>query len=181
MKKILLCITTILLSSVVAINSLLLEEKNNINKVEKITSKTEQTLIPKNNDEVSNKETIEPKIKDDVSQNEVTKKVPENNVDKEKKISNSEINLDTQKEKPIASKPVEKINPWDTLGITEEQYYNKPMYSWERIDFTSMNECLTYGDNYQPYINGEVLYNCREVSSFSGNFLGVMFDTEKLN
>ena len=70
---------------------------------------------------------------------------------------------------------------WEELGISEYDYYNKPMYSWEKIDFKSMNECLEYGDNYKPYLDGEVLYNCHDVLSTSGKFLGVMFDTEKLN
>ena len=65
--------------------------------------------------------------------------------------------------------------------MSEYDYYNKPMYSWERVDFSSMNECISYGESYGPYLNGEVLYNCRYVTSASGNTLGVMFDTEKLN
>ena len=84
-------------------------------------------------------------------------------------------------EQPQVQEPVRNSGPWDAWGMTEDQYYNQPMHSWERVDFGSMNECLNYGDNYAPYLNGEVLYNCREVTSASGKFLGVMFDTEKLN
>ena len=36
-------------------------------------------------------------------------------------------------------------------------------------------------DSYEPYLNGDVLYNCRDVTSPSGKYLGVMFDVEKLN
>ena len=71
--------------------------------------------------------------------------------------------------------------PWEAFGMSEYDYYNKPMYSWERVDFSSMNECISYGESYGPYLNGEVLYNCRYVTSASGNTLGVMFDTEQLN
>lgn len=87
----------------------------------------------------------------------------------------------TQPQSTPQPEPVKEIGPWDAWGMTKDQYYNQPMHSWERVDFKTMNECLNYGDNYEPYLNGEVLYNCREVTSASGNFLGVMFDTEKLN
>lgn len=80
-------------------------------------------------------------------------------------------------------------NIWDKLGMTEYQYYNEPMYSWEHVDFSvntygsesaARNACLNYGDNYQPYLNGEVLYHCTTVNSASGKYLGEMFHTEEL-
>ena len=76
---------------------------------------------------------------------------------------------------------VKANNPWDILGITEDQYYNKPLYSWERVDFSTYEECANYGESYKPYLNGEELYHCSTVSSASGKNLGWMFHTEKLN
>lgn len=75
----------------------------------------------------------------------------------------------------------EQKTQWEKLNITEDQYYNSPMYSWEKVDFKTIEECTNYGDNYIPYINGEVLYNCHDVFSIAGRHLGVMFITEKLN
>ncbi len=69
---------------------------------------------------------------------------------------------------------------WEELGISEDDYYNKPMFSWEKVDFNTMNECREYGINYEPYLNGEVLFSCSIVTSFSGKYLGIMFSTEKL-
>ena len=70
-----------------------------------------------------------------------------------------------------------KENVWDRLGLTEDQYFNQPMYSWEHVDFATLEECLAYGDKYEPYLKGEVSYNCSTVTSPSGKYLGEMFYT----
>ena len=95
--------------------------------------------------------------------------------------TNSNTTTTTEQPKP---KPI-----WEQLGMTEDQYYNKPMYNWEHVDFSvekygsekaATDACLKYGDNYEPYLNGEVSYNCSTVTSASGKYLGEMFYTEKL-
>lgn len=103
--------------------------------------------------------------------------------------SNSNKNDSTNSNsKPTENKEVEKPI-WEKLGMTEDQYYNQPMMKWQRVDFSinkykteakTMEACISYGDSYEPYKNGEVLYMCDKVFSASGKFLGVMFDTEKL-
>ena len=92
--------------------------------------------------------------------------------------------------KTTTSTTTKKNNPWDAYGVTEDEYYNKPMYSWERVDFSierygseanCRRACLEYGDNYEPYLNGEVAYHCSTVNSRSGRYLGEYFSTERLN
>lgn len=96
-------------------------------------------------------------------------------------------NENAQSEK-IQEQPKKEI--WEQLGMTKEQYFNQPMYNWEHVDFAveqfgdeskAKQACLNYGDNYQPYLNGEVSYNCSTVTSASGKYLGEMFYTEKLS
>ena len=103
---------------------------------------------------------------------------------KEVKIDNSENNTSPGSEEP------KKQTPWEALGVSEYHYYNEPMYSWERVDFpiskygseaNCRKACAEYGDNYEPYLNGEVLYSCSIVTSLSGKYLGEYFSTEKLN
>ena len=99
--------------------------------------------------------------------------------------NNSNTNVVEQpKEEP------KKKTPWETLGVSEYHYYNEPMYSWERVDFpvskygseaNCRKACTEYGDHYEPYLNGEVLYSCSIVTSLSGKYLGEFFSTEKLN
>lgn len=88
------------------------------------------------------------------------------------------LNKSTTKNKTTST--TKKENVWDRLGLTEDQYFNQPMYSWEHVDFATLEECLAYGDKYEPYLNGEVAYNCSTVTSPSGKYLGEMFYTEKL-
>lgn len=94
------------------------------------------------------------------------------------KIEETKTSTITPIEDPKEEK---KQEIWEELGMSEDQYYNKPLYSWERVDFKTYDECYAYGDTYYPAKSGEVLYNCREITSMSGKFLGIMFDTEKTN
>ena len=105
--------------------------------------------------------------------------------------SNQESNNNTNND--VVEQPKEepkKQTPWEALGVSEYHYYNEPMYSWERVDFpvskygseaNCRKACAEYGDNYEPYKNGEVLYSCSIVTSLSGKYLGEYFSTEKLN
>lgn len=79
--------------------------------------------------------------------------------------------------------------PWTKYGLTEDQYYNKPMYSYEHIDYSvndygteeaCINACRQYGLSYEPYLKGEVSFGCRSINSMSGKYLGEMFYTRKL-
>lgn len=148
-----------------------------------------------------NKENIIKDTKDDpvfIQNNDSNDSVPNKNNMEDDNVSNTDVIDDNSKKdinekeknsegakkdgiEQVPNQQLKKLTIWEELGISEYDYYNKPMYSWEKIDFKSMNECLEYGDNYKPYLDGEVLYNCHDVLSTSGKFLGVMFDTEKLN
>lgn len=118
----------------------------------------------------------------ETSSQTVSKSEPESK--QEVKETNNEDNTSVNKEEP------KKQTPWEALGVSEYHYYNEPMYSWERVDFpvskygseaNCRKACAEYGDNYEPYKNGEVLYSCSIVTSLSGKYLGEYFSTEKLN
>lgn len=137
-------------------------EESKLNKEITVTEKEQYNL---------KKEDSKTQIDSNVSESSAIIKEPKQSDNKETTESSQKTVQETPKKQEI----------WETFGMTKDQYFNQPMYSWERVDFQNMSECLTYGDNYEPYINGEVLYNCRDVLSMSGRYLGVMFDTEKLN
>lgn len=84
-------------------------------------------------------------------------------------------------EESDSSKPptTKKVQIWEALGMSEEDYKYKPAFAGDRVDFKNYEECFNYGYAYEPYLNGEETFNCREVISLSGNFLGIMFKTEK--
>lgn len=92
--------------------------------------------------------------------------------------------------KPITEKPAnQKEKPmeqtaWDDLGISESDYYNKPMWSWATVDF-SITEYITYEETHQACINyGNALedivsFSCYTVNSYSGAYLGDMLKIVK--
>lgn len=63
-----------------------------------------------------------------------------------------------QEEKPV----VVKKQPWEELGLTEDQYKNQPMYSWEEVDFKTKEECMNYGNEHAEYG-----FECSEVTSWT--------------
>lgn len=92
--------------------------------------------------------------------------------------------------KPITEKPAnQKEKPmertaWDDLGISESDYYNKPMWSWATVDF-SITEYITYEETHQACINyGNALedivsFSCYTVNSYLGAYLGDMLKIVK--
>lgn len=131
----------------------------------------------------SNSNVINNKKKENKTSTQVVSK-SESESKQEVKETNNEDNTSVNKEEP------KKQTPWEALGVSEYHYYNEPMYSWERVDFpvskygseaNCRKACAEYGDNYEPYLNGEVLYSCSIVTSLSGKYLGEYFSTEKLN
>ena len=143
------------------------------------------------------------------SKKDITKKDEEISVMEQEKVNNTtteykeEINNDNYNEnnnqnnniyeEPVYTNPeppVTEKHVWDDLGISENDYYNSPMSSWQTVDFrvsdygsmdTAREACTSYGLNYRPYINGEESFNCDIVTSYSGNYLGYMFYTMKTN
>ena len=78
-----------------------------------------------------------------------------------------------------------KIEKWEKLGLTEDEYYNQPYPKGMTVDFpvstcsnesNCYNQCsqkgLTYGDGYT--------FSCELVTSASGKFLGISLYVEQL-
>ena len=71
--------------------------------------------------------------------------------------SNSNV-APKQEEKPV----VVQKQPWEELGLTEDQYKNQPMYSWEEVDFKTKEDCMNYGNEHAEYG-----FECSEVTSWT--------------
>lgn len=194
-KKIIVCSIIFLSLVVISLWCCVHYAENNKEISEKDTNnlikEKEDLELPENIEENETDDNIEPSKQ--IDSNNIDEKVNtkdnNNSIIEDKKISSSSNNKEEQANTKVISKTEEKNNNnnipkeqeiWEKLGMTKEQYYNKPMYSWERIDYASMESCLNYGDNYEPYLEGKELYNCRDVLSPSGKWLGVMFETIKI-
>lgn len=121
--------------------------------------KEEQNTDVKTDDNSVSKEEQEKEIKHESPKSETKKE--------EKQPSNESPKVDTKND----------INAWDELGITENEYYNSPAWSWAKVDFAiekygsqekCLNACIEYGESTG------MGYSCSTINSYSGRYLGEM-------
>ena len=138
-----------------------------------------------NDNKLNNKEV---KTEEEKEKNEVIKESvkPKETKKKENSINNNS-NTEVKEEEKVQNNTKDETNEiqkaWDELGITEDEYYNKPMWSWARIDY-SINEYKTYEKTREACMKkGEELfqegygYSCTSINSYSGKYLGEMLKT----
>lgn len=178
------------------------------NKKQEVSVQKENTVEKNVSTKIDKKEQIpekeEVEEKEDSSSSEKSISKTENSTKESKQENNNSINIPQESKQFVQSEPQQQpvhneqvqetqpsvSHPWDAYGKTEYEYYNEPLYSWERVDYSvgdygseqaAYNACTAHGDSYEPYVQGQVLYDCDRVVSASGKFLGIMFSTEKLN
>ena len=100
--------------------------------------------------------------------------IPSNNTNQDNNVPQ---NNNAETPTPVENKP------WDDLGISEYDYYNKPAHSWAEVDFnvkdygtqeSTLKACQEYGNSYIAEHSGG--YWCNSVNSYSGDYLGEDFD-----
>lgn len=134
--------------------------QNNETLIEEVKEKDSNESIESNNNST-------PKSEQKV---EVKNETPKSETKQEEKQSSNEIpKVDTNTKNDI--------NAWDELGITENEYYNSPAWSWARVDFAiekygsqekCLNACIEYGESTG------MGYSCSTINSYSGRYLGEM-------
>ena len=86
-------------------------------------------------------------------------------------------NPNEQKEEEPKQEEKKEITAWEELGMTEDEYFNKPAWSWARVDFpvekygseeACFNACIKYGEE------SEMGFSCSTINSASGRYLGEM-------
>lgn len=128
--------------------------------IEEVKEKDSNESIESNNNSTSKSE----------QKVEVKNETPKSEIKQEEKQSSSQIpKVDTNTKNDI--------NAWDELGITENEYYNSPAWSWARVDFAiekygsqekCLNACIEYGESTG------MGYSCSTINSYSGRYLGEM-------
>ena len=94
-------------------------------------------------------------------------------------VSNQVI-LDTPvvAQQPVQEQPREQTE-WEKLGISEYDYYNSPMWSWARVDYSvktygsfdaTHQACINAGNQLEDILS----FSCTNINSYSGNYLGDM-------
>lgn len=163
-------------------NDVKIEEKSDLSKEQEkeITNSSSET--EKSKEQTSIKETNsteKSKVEAKTNVKENTNYQPQS---KNTKIEQNNFPQNTNTES-IPTDTVKENTPWDSLGITEYDYYNKPAQSWVNLQFkisdygsreATEKACHEYGDNNKP--EGRVGYWCLSVNSYSGDYLGEEID-----
>ena len=159
------------------------EIKENNEKKEVIINESSNEPIA--NNEQSNNKTSGSSSNPASDTNKVDKKSNTNinsNVVKENKVEydSTQVENNSTQVENNSTQEVEKENPWDDLGITEYEYYNKPMWSWARVDYSikdyvtqelTQKACIDAGNNMLENI---LSFFCTSINSYSGDYLGEM-------
>ena len=163
-------------------NSVVREETNeneikNIEVEPEIDEKPIEESIIVDNDPIPKEETSAPKVVEEKKENISTETVDKNN-------SNFVTKEEPKQEEAVPKE--EEVKPktaWEELGISEYDYYHKPMWSWGRVDFSietyktyekTREACITKGEEYFEQGLG---YSCTSINSYSGDYLGEMIKT----
>lgn len=152
-------------------------EIENIEVEPEIDEKPIEESIIVDNDPIPKKESSAPKVVEEKKETISTETVDKNN-------SNSVTKEEPKKEEVVPKE--EEVKPkiaWEELGISEYDYYHKPMWSWGRVDFSietyktyekTREACITKGEEYFKQGLG---YSCTSINSYSGDYLGEMIKT----
>lgn len=159
-------------------------EIKNIEVEPEIDEKPIEESIIVDNDPIPKEETSAPKVVEEKKETISTETVDKNNSNS---VTKEEPKRDevVSKEEDVVPKE-EEVKPktaWEELGISEYDYYHKPMWSWGRVDFSietyktyekTREACITKGEEYFEQGLG---YSCTSINSYSGDYLGEMIKT----
>ena len=154
-------------------------DKNNEQNDEEI----EESNDKENENVESNSNDVDNSIKENDSNNENSTPNKDNSNNNTNQSQNNNVSNSTTDDSP------KEQTPWEKLGITEYEYYNTPVWSWQNVDFgvdlkgdkycanetDCLSKCQKYGDDYlsQNHNGG---YRCDDVLSYSGRYLGIDFE-----
>lgn len=118
-------------------------------------------------------------------QKENIEKQPEEKNEEKKSDNGNKSNNNTKQNTTVVEEQNSKVEKtaWEELGISEYDYYHKPMWNWQRIDYSideykteqkTKEACLSKGEEYFQQGIG---YSCTSVNSYAGTYLGEMLKT----
>ena len=142
-----------------------------------------------NNDVTTNDNTNDSRTS---SSNMESNNVPSSNVVKENKTTNNNKEEPKQEStqvqqptpQPEPEQPKHEPTAWESLGISEYDYYHKPMWSWARVDYkiedygsfdATHQACIDAGYQLEDIIS----FSCTNINSYSGAYLGDMLSVKK--
>lgn len=166
------------------------EEKEN----KPISEKVEKENTENIDSQSDNK--VEEKSEKTVNEEEQSTKIPQDNSSNQ---TTKKAEINTKKEIPVSKKQEAAIGvvdpegnnrtidtvksvdsePWVKAGVSKDDYYNKPVYSWARIDYPvsqckSLKECESLCMKDAEPLSYTENVSCIEIYTYSGTYLGEM-------
>ena len=174
------------------------KKEDNIKLQTDIVEEYNQDLIDKKNENDDKKINQEDDKNQENDNSKVTKKetTKKETSEKDSTASKPKVNKNGSKENPQdateKNPPVvqnkeedshvednkEETKEWEKLGISEDDYYNKPMWKWARIDYPTHEECIQAGEKMGYEI---ISYTYININSYSGKYLGDMLKVKYPN
>lgn len=122
---------------------------------------------------------------DKTNESKTNQKQPEGKNEGNKSDNDNKSNNNAKQNTTVVEEKNSKVEKkaWEELGISEYDYYHKPMWSWQKIDYSidefkteqkTKEACLSKGDEYFKQGIG---YSCTSVNSYAGTYLGEMLKT----
>ena len=156
-----------------------MEEKEN----EPITENNENNIdvnkSDSTNDDSTNKNNME---SNNVRNSNVVKE--NKTIDNVKKEESKQESTPVQQPTPQPEQPKKEQTAWESLGISEYDYYHKPMWNWARVDYkiedygsfdATHQACIDAGNQLEDIIS----FSCTNINSYSGAYLGDMLSVKK--
>ena len=144
-----------------------MEEKNNND-----NNTVEETST---NDKSEQEEVVKEKTKEEIKQEVKHKSTTKSNTvqtkqETPKKVEQTPAPTQTPNQ-PVEQPKVKEQTEWEKYGMSEYDYYHKPMWDWARVDYPTHEACIEAGEA----LGYEILsYSCININSTAGNYLGDM-------
>ena len=148
-----------------------------IEKVEEDNTNNDTVIEETSTNDESDKEVVkeEPKIEirqEEKKQETTTSSTPPKKQETPKKVEQQSVQQTTQQPAQVVEqeKPKQQTE-WEKYGMSEYDYYHKPMWNWARVDYPTHEACIEAGEA----LGYEILsYSCLNINSTSGDYLGDM-------
>lgn len=148
-----------------------------IEKVEENNTNNDTVIEETSTNDESDKEVVKEEPKIEIRQEEkkketTTSSTPQKKQETPKKVEQQSVQQTTQQPAQVVEqeKPKQQTE-WEKYGMSEYDYYHKPMWSWARVDYPTHEACIEAGEA----LGYEILsYSCLNINSTSGDYLGDM-------
>ncbi len=142
----------------------------------KTEEKKETTPKKNNNSSVSNKSNTSTPKKEE--HNEPKQDTVPNNNSSESGVVDSNGNILPEEHTVVVDN-----KPWEKAGVSEYDWYHKPVHSWMRVDYSvhtcgSISNCESLCMNDAEELSYTENVSCIQVYTYSGSYLGEMLQRQ---